>query len=151
GQIKEAEYKDEFARADREEALQTWLEAHKVPEPWKLAPLLAETDLTDEHLNSLVAIAGAASGPELLRFATLLERDCIAEELETATTRISDLIKAIKEYSYMDQAPLQDVDIKKSLETTLTIMQHKLKRGIAVKREYSQDVPLVTAYGSELN
>ena len=51
----------------------------------------------------------------------------------------------------MDQAPLQEIDIKKSLETTLTIMNHKLKRGIAVTREYAPDLPKVTAYGSELN
>jgi len=113
--------------------------------------LLAETNLTDEHLSALAALAGPAPGPELLRFATLVEMECIAEELESATARISDLIKAIKEYSYMDQAPLQEVDIKKSLETTLTIMHHKLKRGISVKREYSPDVPLVMGYGSELN
>ena len=51
----------------------------------------------------------------------------------------------------MDQAPLQEVDIKSSLETTLTIMHHKLKRGIAVKRDYDPDLPRVMAYGSELN
>jgi signal transduction histidine kinase len=151
GELKEVEYKDEFARSEREEQILSWLEAHKVPEAWKIAPLLAETNLTDEHLSALAALAGPAPGPELLRFATLLEMECIAVELENATTRISDLIKAIKEYSYMDQAPLQEVDIKKSLETTLTILHHKLKRGIAVKREYSPDVPLVMAYGSELN
>jgi signal transduction histidine kinase len=75
----------------------------------------------------------------------------IAGELEQSTARISDLIKAIKEYSYMDQAPLQEVDIKHSLETTLMIMHHKLKRGISVTREYAPDLPKVLAYGSELN
>jgi len=75
----------------------------------------------------------------------------IADELEHSTARISDLIKAIKEYSYMDQARLQEVDITKSLETTLTIMHHKLKRGIAVTRNYDPDLPKIMAYGSELN
>src|SRR5256886_2593930 len=75
----------------------------------------------------------------------------IAAELDHSTARISDLIKAIKEYSYMDQAPLQEVDIKSSLETTLIIMHHKLKRGIVVTREYAADLPKVMAYGSELN
>src|SRR5260370_19585697 len=75
----------------------------------------------------------------------------LAAELEPSTARSSDLIKAIKEYSYMDQAPLQEVDIKNSLETTLTIMHHKLKRGILVTCEYSPDLPKVMAYGSELN
>jgi signal transduction histidine kinase len=150
-ELKPADYRDEFARVEREEAIQGWLEERKVQDAWKLAPLLAEANLSDAQLTRFASIAGTAAGAELLRFATLLEMDRIADELETSTARISDLIKAIKEYSYMDQAPLQEVDIKKSLETTLTIMHHKLKRGITVKREYSPDVPLVMAYGSELN
>jgi len=75
----------------------------------------------------------------------------IADDSNTSTARISDLIKAIKEYSYMDQARLQEVDITKSLETTLTIMHHKLKRGIAVTRNYDPDLPKIMATGSELN
>ncbi len=97
------------------------------------------------------AAAGASLGPELTRFATLLEMERIAEELEHSSARISDLIKAIKEYSYMDQGPMQEVDIERGLETTLTIMNHKLKRGITVVRDYAPDLPKVMASGSELN
>ncbi len=148
---KPAENKDEFARVEREEAIQSWLESRSVADAWKLAPLLADANLTDAHLESFAGAAGASLGPELTRFGTLLEMERIAAELEHSTARISDLIKAIKEYSYMDQAPLQEVDIKSSLETTLTIMHHKLKRGIAVTRDYAPDLPKVMAYGSELN
>jgi signal transduction histidine kinase len=102
-------------------------------------------------LESFAGAAGPSLGPELMRFATILEMERIADELEHSTARISDLIKAIKEYSYMDQAKLQEVDITKSLETTLTIMHHKLKRGIAVTRNYAPDLPKIMAYGSELN
>jgi len=150
-ELKPPEYKDEFARVEREEAIQGWLEARDVPEAWKLAPLLSDAGLTDPQLQHFASAAGASLGPELMRFGTLLELDRIAGELEQSTSRISDLIKAIKEYSYMDQAPLQEVDIKLSLETTLTIMHHKLKRGIVVSREYAPDLPKVLAYGSELN
>jgi len=146
-----AEYKDEFARVEREEAIQSWLEGRGVADAWKLAPLLADANLTDAHFESFAGAAGASLGPELTRFGTLLEMERIAAELEQSTARISDLIKAIKEYSYMDQAPLQEVDIKGSLETTLTIMHHKLKRGFQVTREYAADLPKVMAYGSELN
>ncbi len=149
--LKPAESKDEFARVEREEAIQSWLEARAVADAWKLAPLLADANLTDAHLESFAGAAGTSLGPELTRFGTLLEMERIADELEHSTARISDLIKAIKEYSYMDQAPLQEVDIKNSLETTLTIMHHKLKRGIVVTREYAPDLPKVMAYGSELN
>jgi len=138
--LKPAQFKDEFERVEREEAIQGWLEDRKVPEAWKLAPLLAEANLTDAQLESFAATAGSSLGPELTRFATLLEME-----------RIADLIKAIKEYSYMDQAKLQEVDVTKSLETTLTIMHHKLKRGIAVTRNYAPDLPKIMAYGSELN
>jgi signal transduction histidine kinase len=144
-------FKDEFARVERQEAIQSWLEGRSVPEAWKLAPLLAEANLSDAQLETFAGAAGNSVGSELTRFATLLEMDRIADELEHSTARISDLVKAIKEYSYMDQASLQEVDITKSLETTLVIMHHKLKRGINVVREYAPDVPKIMAYGSELN
>jgi signal transduction histidine kinase len=150
-QLKPAAFKDEFERVEREEALEHWLESHHVEEPWKLAPLLAEASLADAHLEEFAGPAGESLGPELLRFGTLLEMERIADELEHSTARISDLIKAIKEYSYMDQAPLQEVDLRNSLETTLTIMRHKLKRAITVKREFPEQLPKVMAYGSELN
>jgi signal transduction histidine kinase len=149
--LQPSENHDEFARVEREEAVQEWLERHKVEEPWKLAPMLAEANLLDEHLEGFARIAGSSLGPELIRFGTLLEMDRIAVELDHSTARISDLIKAIKEYSYMDQAPSQEVDLKHSLETTLTIMNHKLKHGITVTRDYAENLPKIMAYGSELN
>jgi signal transduction histidine kinase len=149
--VKPAQFKDEFARVEREEAIQSWLESHQVADAWKLSPSLADAGLTDAHLASFAAAAGASLGPELTRFATLLEMERIAEELEHSSARISDLIKAIKEYSYMDQGPMQEVDIERGLETTLTIMNHKLKRGIKVIREYASNLPKVMSSGSELN
>jgi len=149
--LKPAQFKDELARVEREESIQSWLESHNVADAWKLSPSLADANLTDAHLESFAAAAGASLGPELTRFATLLEMERIAEELEHSSTRISDLIKAIKEYSYMDQGPMQEVDIERGLETTLTIMNHKLKRGITVTRDYAPNLPKVLASGSELN
>jgi signal transduction histidine kinase len=151
GALQPAHFKDEFERVEREEAIEGWLESRKVADAWKLASLLTEANITDAQLESFAGAAGDSLGPELMRFATLLEMERIADELEHSTARISDLIKAIKEYSYMDQAKLQEVDITKSLETTLTIMHHKLKRGITVTRNYEPDLPKIMAYGSELN
>jgi signal transduction histidine kinase len=75
----------------------------------------------------------------------------LLNEIEHSTSRIADLVGAIKEYTFMDQAPVQNVDVIKSLETTLTILNHKLKRGVEVERNY-QPVPLlVDSFGSELN
>src|SRR5207302_7427978 len=69
----------------------------------------------------------------------------------SGTSRISDLVRAIKEYTFMDQTPIQNVDIVKSLETTLTILNHKLKRGVVVQRDYQRVPLLVNSFGSELN
>jgi signal transduction histidine kinase len=149
--LKPAEYKDEFARVEREEAIQSWLEARNVENAWKLGPLLAEANLSDANLESFAGAAGESLGPELTRFATLLEMDRIADELEHSSARISDLIKAIKEYSYMDQAPVQEVDVEHGIENTLVIMHHKLKRGITVVKEFAPGLPKVMANGSELN
>jgi len=94
--LKPADYKDEFARSDRQDAIQSWLEARGVADAWRLAPLLADANFADAHLESFASAAGAALGPELTRFATLLAMDRIASELDNRTARISDLIKAIK-------------------------------------------------------
>ncbi len=72
-------------------------------------------------------------------------------EIESSASRISELVGAIKEYTFMDQAPIQNVDIVKSLETTLIIMNHKLKHGVVVERDYNPIPLLVNSFGSELN
>jgi len=86
------------------------------------------------------------------RVAALLTAAALVHEIEHSTARISELVKAIKEYSYMDQAPEQEVDIHTGLDSTLTIMAYKIKRAnVAVVREYDRSVPRICAYGSELN
>ena len=144
-------FKDQLERSDREESITTWLESHNVPEAWKLSSLLVDANLTREHLERYLAAAGATLPTALLRFATLLEMERIVGQVSHSTRRISTLVKAIKEYSYMDQSPVQEVDIVRGIETTLTMMEHKLKKGIKVIREFAPDVPKVTANGGELN
>ena len=103
-------------------------------------------------LESLFATLDADTArAALVRIAASVEIANLLNEIESSTSRISDLVRAIKEYTYMDQSPVQNVDIVKSLETTLTILNHKLKRGVAVQRDY-QNIPLlVNSFGSELN
>ena len=144
-------FKDQLERSDREESLTTWLEANKVPEAWKLSPLLVDANLNTEHLERYRNAAGAALPTALSRFATLLEMERIIGQISHSTKRISTLVKAIKEYSYMDQSPVQEVDIVRGIETTLSIMEHKIRKGINVVREFATDIPKVTANGGELN
>jgi signal transduction histidine kinase len=87
----------------------------------------------------------------LVRIAAVAEVYSLLDEIESSASRISDLVLAIKEYTYMDQAPVQNVDIVKSLESTLTILNHKLKKGVTVQREYPRVPLLVNSFGSELN
>jgi signal transduction histidine kinase len=99
----------------------------------------------------LASLDAATARAALVRISASLEVAGLLNQIESSTSRISDLVGAIKEYTFMDQSPVQNVDIIKSLETTLTIMHHKLKRGVAVERDY-QPVPLlVDSFGSELN
>src|SRR5262245_66445818 len=87
----------------------------------------------------------------LVRIAASVDIASLLNEIEHSTSRISDLVGAIKEYTYMDQTPVQNVDVVKSLETTLTILNHKLKLGVVVQREYEHVTLLVNPFVSELN
>jgi signal transduction histidine kinase len=140
-------------QSDREEQLTGWLEAHKVQDAWKLAPVLVEAGVDGSELDSLVEHIGPEPLGEVFgRVAALLTAAALVHEIEHSTARISELVKAIKEYSYMDQAPEQEVDLHSGLDSTLTIMAYKIKRAsVAVVREYDRSLPRICAYGSELN
>ncbi len=144
-------FKDQLERSDREESITTWLEGHNVPEAWKLSPLLVDANFTRDQLERYLTAVGVTMPTALTRFATMLEMERIIGQVAHSTKRISTLVKAIKEYSYMDQSPVQEVDIVRGLETTIAIMDHKLKKGITVIREFAPGVPKVTANGGELN
>ena len=72
-------------------------------------------------------------------------------EVKTAADRISEIVGAVKSYAYLDQAPIQRIDVRKGLDDTLVILGHKLKGGVDVMRDYAPDLPEIDAYGSELN
>jgi len=75
----------------------------------------------------------------------------LQDEIRLGAERISEIVQALKAYIFMDQAPIQDVDIHEGLDNTLVILRNKLQAGITVHREYGTDLPRVEAYGSELN
>src|ERR1700691_5547095 len=143
---------DALTTSDLEEQIDSLLRSHGQSDLWQLAADLARKNIKPEALESLFAALDAGTArAALVRIAASVEIADLLNEIESSTTRISDLVLAIKEYTYMDQAPVQNVDIVKSLETTLTILNYKLKRGISVKRDYGQVPLLVNSFGSELN
>src|ERR1700731_1864198 len=143
---------DALTTSDLEDRIDSLLRSHGQNDLWQLAADLARRNIKPEVLESLFAnLDGDTARAALVRIAASAEVASLLHEIESSPSRISDLVGAIKEYTYMDQAPVQNVDIVKSLETTLTILNHKLKQGIVVQRDYQRVPFLVNSFGSELN
>jgi len=138
-------------QAAREDGIQAWLRAHRVEQTWKIAPELAELGVTAEQLEPLGEFLNAESLSVVLgQFASSVRAERIAEAMLDSTARIFDLIRAIKDYSYMDQAPIQDVDVRQALESTLAMLQSRMAK-VQVERRYEPELSTIAAYGSELN
>ena len=144
--------RDGLDAADAEDAIGEWLEEHDVPGAWQLAEPLASAGLDAEWLEAVASQAGAALPTAVRWIATTLSARSLSDDLRDSTQRMSALVQAIKAYTYMDQAALQEVDVHEGIEATITILRHKLKHTrIAIERDYADDLPRVCVYGSELN
>jgi signal transduction histidine kinase len=143
---------DPLTIGNLEDELDSLLRAHGLSDLWQLAADLARKNVKPPALEALFAILDAETArAALVRIAASVEIANLVKEIESSTSRITDLVCAIKEYTYMDQSPVQNVDIVKSLENTLTILNYKLKRGVTVLRSYEPLPFLVNSFGSELN
>jgi signal transduction histidine kinase len=113
---------------------------------------LVDAGLKAEHLSDVVEAVGQdALEAVLRRLAAILSLYRLSEEVRESTARISELVRAIKEYSWMDTTPEREIDIHAGLENTLTILKHRLRGDIRVERNYDPDLPLICAHGGELN
>ncbi len=143
---------DALDRSDLEYSLESWLDERGVADSWELAPALAEIGYDTEGLESLAGDFAAEQLPAVVRaLNATYEVHSLLNEVGQASGRISDIVRALKSYSYLDQAPVQTVDIHEGLDNTLLILRSKLQEGITVHREYAADLPKIQAYGSELN
>ena len=142
---------DPLEQSDREDELASWLDEHGIANGYELAPTFVESGL---DIAAFEKLAQQVPEKTLQSFLPILEKILqvlsLLYSVEQSTLRISTLVKAVKDYSYMDQAPLQEVDIHEGLENTLTILHSKLK-SVTVTREYDPHLPHIQAYGSELN
>lgn len=129
--------------------LQAWLEANGVESAWEFAPAMIRFGWNAAELENLKVGARFDLAVQWLGIGCMTVG--LLEEIQQATERISQIVQAMKSYTYLDRAPLLEVDVHEGLENTLIIMQHKLKHGVTVKREYSSDLPRIEAYASELN
>src|SRR5580698_132923 len=143
---------DALDRSDREDHVTAWLEKRGVARPWELAPALVEAEADENCLAKLSAqFPGKTLEFALRRMSATIEVEKTLRQIESSAARISDLVKAIKEYTYMDQSGDKEIDLHDGLESTLTMLHHDLKNGINVRREYDRTLPKICAKGSELN
>jgi signal transduction histidine kinase len=135
-------------RIDRVDQIQAWLEANEVESAWELAPAMVNFGWDVESLEKLKSSSLFSLSIQWLGAACMMMS--LLGEVQNATERIAQTVRAMKSYTYLDQAPLLEVDVQEGLENTLVILQHKLKK-VTVKREYAPDLPHIEAYASELN
>jgi PAS domain S-box-containing protein len=138
--------------SDREEELLEWLEKHGIDNAWEVAPTLVAAGVRGEDLE---AVATGLPADRLDDALVWVSKALVVQELARTVAHssrsISALVDAVKSYSHMDRAPMQDVDVHEGIEDTITILGHKLKRGIQIVREYDRDLPHIEIRGSELN
>ncbi|HEX8919068.1 MAG TPA: ATP-binding protein, partial [Chloroflexota bacterium] len=138
--------------SDREDEIMDWLRVRGLDDAWKLAPSLVNAGLDIAWLDSVEQNLGPnALSPGLRWISCGLTASSLLEQLDGATRRISGLVHAVKEYTYMDRAPVQEIDLHEGLDNTLIILGHKVKQGVHVVREFDRSLPHIEAYGSELN
>ena len=141
-----------LAVSELEDEIDAILRSHGHTDQWQLAADLARRNVDPRSLEQLfLSMDGDTARAALVRIAASLEVASLLDQIESSTSRISDLVRAIKEYTFMDQSPVQNVDIVKSLENTLTILNYKLKHGVTVERDYGTVPLLVNSFGSDLN
>jgi signal transduction histidine kinase len=138
-------------QSEREEALESWLDARNIAGSWELAPALVNARVDQEELEALQRTVPAQDLENAIQWlaASVTTRELI-KSITHSTERISELVRAVKSYSFMDQAPWQEIDVHDGLENTLIILGHKL-RNVTVTRDFDRTLPRLCAYGGELN
>ncbi len=149
---KESVDMDSLTRSDREAELEAWLVQRDIEDGWQVAPTLAELGYEPEALQALAADFGSSQFPAVIEWLNQTYTIYgLLEEIRQGAGRITELVQALKGYTYLDQAPIQMVDLHEGLDSTLVILRSKLKPGITVKRDYAEGMPRIQAFGSELN
>ena len=138
-------------QSDREEKIECWLDSQNIAKAWELAPVLVTARIDEEVLEILKQTVPAQDLENAIRWlvANVTTRDLL-KSITHSTGRISELVQAVKSYSFMDQAPWQEIDVHEGIENTLIILGHKLKN-VTVTRDFDRTLPRLCAYGGELN
>lgn len=143
---------DALSRSDLETELEDWLEENQVTDAWEIAPNLVAAKLNIQKLEQIKANFTDKQLEHILVWvANVYSVFSIVEEIGQGAERITELVNALKSYSYLDQAPTQAVDVHAGINNTLVLLRNKLKKSVTVMREFDKSLPKINAYGSELN
>jgi signal transduction histidine kinase len=150
-QVAKAPKLDPLQTSDREDELSDWLDDHQVRDGWQIAPVFVQAGIDTEWLERVLDTVGPPMLEPTLRWLNYtVETELLMDEIEDSTTRVSTLVGAAKQYSQLDRAPFQVVDVRDLLTSTLLMMSAKLK-GITVKKQFDPGLPKIPAYAGELN
>jgi signal transduction histidine kinase len=147
-----AEQLDALARSDREEDVETWLETRGFDNPWDMAPTLVGIGFDSARLDE---VSDGFSSDQIQAIiplvASMHASRMLLHEVREGSGRVSEIVKALKSYTYLDQAPIQSINLHEGLDDTLVILRSKLRNGVEVVKTYDEDLPELEAYGTELN
>ncbi len=145
-------YIDALNSSDQEYEVEKWLESKGMENAWELAQPLVKIGF---NLSELVKISENFDAKELVNvlelFSNIYTSQALIEEIGQGSRKITELVKALKSYSYLDQGPMQSIDIHQGLNDTLIMFRNKLKMGVTIEQDYASNIPRIDAYGSELN
>jgi PAS domain S-box-containing protein len=143
---------DALTRSDKESEMEDWLDEKGVETAWQLAPMLVSLGYNQSEIHTLAEKFSPDQFIVVIEWLSYTYTiHSLLSEISLGTGRIVEIVKALKTYTFMDQAPLKFVNVHEGLDNTLIILKNKLKKGITVHREYAQDLPSIPAYGGELN
>ncbi len=143
---------DPITRSDRETELESFLKNQNISDAWDMASMMVSLDYS---ITELTELSGHFSGEQfqciLSTLFTIYATHNLLDELGQGTGRITEIVKSLKSYSYMDKAPLQSIDVHEGLNDTLVMLRSQLTGGITIRKYFGDDLPAINAYGSELN
>jgi signal transduction histidine kinase len=143
---------DPLEASDREDAISDWLDDHSVRDGWQLAPTFVQSNIDLDFLEHVASSVDEPTLESALRWLNYtVETELLMNEIEDATTRISTLVGAARQYSQLDRAPFQVVDVHELLDSTLLMLSGKMPEGIKVIKEFDRSLPQIPAYAAELN
>jgi signal transduction histidine kinase len=143
---------DPLATSDAEDEISDWIDDRGIADGWVLAPTFVQAGLDVEWLDQVRDTVGDDMLEPALRWLNYtVETELLMNEIEDATTRISSLLGAAKQYSQLDRAPFQIVDVHDLLDSTLLMLSAKMGSGVTVKKDFDRTLPKIPAYAAELN